>query len=324
MKMNRAYRRAPIIALIVLTLGVMLAAGGSQSATPTPAGEPAAASPTVQPESTSEPTSEPTPEPESTAGAAAAQVASTVTSRTPVPTPTLSPVDQKINEFVESTGVAGDTFLGLTATDWINIVISALIVAIGYLLGGRLLLYALRWFAGRTAITLDNDLLKEIGQELQWFVFLVFVRFAIMRLDFIKGGIRTLLDDVFFVALLVIVTIGALKLVNFAVQTYMANYVAKDEQVKLDAVMTMIRRLGYFFVLIVALSIGMDHFGFQVNVLTAVLIVFGVIVALGAKDMVSDIISGFIILVDQPFRVGDTILIEKLNTAGTVPVTNVK
>lgn len=314
-----AFVRVLISVLIVLAFGVVVAACGSQAtASPVPQAESAAdagsqtadASPTVQPEST--------PEPQSTIGAAAGDVASTVTSRTPVPTPTPSRVDQTINQFTESVGIAGDTFLGLTATDWINIIISVLIVLLGYLLGGKVLTHVLRWFVGRTGMTLDDKLLNDIGEELQWLVVIFFARYAVMRLEFITGGFRTLLDDIFFILLLAVITIVALKLVNFAVQTYMTNYVAKEDQDKLDAVLTMVRRLGYFLVLVVALSIAMDHFGFNVSILSAVLIVLGVIVALGAKNMVSDVISGFIILVDQPFRVGDTILIQKLNTSGTV------
>ena len=314
-----AFTRVLISVLIVLAFGVMISACGSQvTASPVPQAESATdtgsqiadISPTVQPEAT--------PEPQSTIGAAAGDVASTVTSRTPVPTPTPSRVDQKINQFTESVGIAGDTFLGLSVNDWINIIISVLIVLLGYLLGGSVLTRVLRWFVGRTGMTLDDKLLNDIGEELQWMVVIVFARYAVMRLEFITGGFRTLLDDIFFILLLAVITIVALKLVNFAVQTYMTNYIAEEDQNKLDAVLTMVRRLGYFLVIVVALSIAMDHFGFNVSVLSFVLLVFGVIVALGAKNMVSDIISGFIILVDQPFRVGDTILIEKLNTSGTV------
>jgi MscS family membrane protein len=310
--MNRWHVRTWTTILALTMFAVMAYPGRGTAATPAPTEAPVAGA-TVQPEST--------PQPESTAGSAAAGVASTVSARTPVPTPTLSAIDQQINKITASAGIAGETFLGLTATDWINIALSALIALFGYLLGGRLLIRGLRWFVHRTDLTVDNDLLKKIGQELQWLVFLVFARFAVMRLDFITDGLRRLLDDLFFVSLLLMATIVALKLVNFGMQAYMANYIDKgdkDDQPKLDAILTMVRRLSLFFVMVTALSIGMDHFGINVSVFTVVLLVFGVVVGLGAKDIVADLISGFVILFDQPFRVGDTILISKLSTAGKV------
>ena len=293
-------------AILALTLVVVMTCTASgQAATPAPTNAPA-----VQPEST--------PAPQSTAGSAAAEVASTVLARTPVPTPTLNVVDQRINEFTAAAGIADETFLGLSTTDWINIALSALIMLFGYLLGGRMLTRGLHWVVRRTDITSDDELMNQIGQELNWFVLLVFARFAVMRLDFITGWFRRLLDDLFFVSLLLAATLIALKLVNFALRAYMANHAEKAETVRLDAMLTLVRRLSYFFVLVTAMSIGMEHFGLSVSVLTAVLLVFGVIVGLGAKDMVSDLISGFVILVDQPFRVGDTILVSKLNTSGQV------
>jgi small-conductance mechanosensitive channel len=42
------------------------------------------------------------------------------------------------------------------------------------------------------------------------------------------------------------------------------------------------------------------------------------VVSFGAKDIIADAISGFVILIDQPFRVGDGIQIEDFGTWGDV------
>jgi MscS family membrane protein len=62
----------------------------------------------------------------------------------------------------------------------------------------------------------------------------------------------------------------------------------------------------------------LSHFGINITALSAVVIVVALVLSLGAKDIISDAISGFIILIDQPFRAGDTIQIEELNKTGTV------
>ncbi len=68
-----------------------------------------------------------------------------------------------------------------------------------------------------------------------------------------------------------------------------------------------------YLVIIVAVSMGLSHFGINVTALSAALIFGALLVGLGAKDIISDAMSGFIILLDQPFRVDDIIQIEELN-----------
>ena len=147
---------------------------------------------------------------------------------------------------------------------------------------------------------------------------LIFARFAIMRLDFLSDEFRTLLDDAFFVLGLVIVTMIALKFVHYSVQSYKNSLDPKVDRDRLSPIILMAQRLGDLTVLIITGSIGMSHFGVNINVLSAVLIVFALIISFGAQDMISDMISGFVILIDQPYRVGDAILIKELDTWGDV------
>ena len=62
----------------------------------------------------------------------------------------------------------------------------------------------------------------------------------------------------------------------------------------------------------------LDHFGVNVTGLAAILALVGFAVGLAAQDTISDMISGYIILIDQPFRVGDRIEIPNEDTWGDV------
>ena len=62
------------------------------------------------------------------------------------------------------------------------------------------------------------------------------------------------------------------------------------------------------------LRFSFSYFGVNVTSLTTALGIGGLAISLAAKDTVSDAISGIIILVDQPFRVGDRIEIQGANT----------
>jgi small-conductance mechanosensitive channel len=70
--------------------------------------------------------------------------------------------------------------------------------------------------------------------------------------------------------------------------------------------------------LVILLSIGLAHFGINLGALTITILVLAVVLSLGAQDVIKDAISGFVILIDQPFRVHDGIKIEDYGTWGDV------
>jgi small-conductance mechanosensitive channel len=296
---------------------MLVTACGTETPAPTAT---ATAAATAAPNITSAP-----PAPETTSapaddsgGTSADNVAQAVASRTPAPTPTPGIIDQEIDNLTNSLGLAGKTFLGLTADDWFSLTFSVLIVVLGYFLGFKLLVWFLKWIARRTSRKFDGSVLKEITPDLRLLLLVFFTRFAVLRLDFLSVGLRTAADDFFFVVQLVLLSIIAIRLINYTLDRYIASVDKKDDQDKLAPVIKTAQRLGDFVVLIIAGSVGISHFGVGGSSLAAALIVIGVIIYLGAKGIISDFVAGFIILIDQPYRVGDGILLKDLDTWGDV------
>jgi small-conductance mechanosensitive channel len=62
----------------------------------------------------------------------------------------------------------------------------------------------------------------------------------------------------------------------------------------------------------------LSHFGVNVSAIAAALGVGGLAFSLAARDTIADAISGFIILLDRPFRIGDRIEIQDEGTWGDV------
>jgi small-conductance mechanosensitive channel len=308
-----ALRLVFVLALILLT--ALITACGTQPAPPT-----ATATATAAPNLTSAP-----PAPETTSaptgdsgGSTAGDVAQAVASRTPAPTPTPGIIDQEIDNLTNSLGLTGKTFLGLTVDDWFSLAFSVLIVALGYFLGFKLLVWFLKWIARRTSRKFDGSVLKDIESDLKLLLLVFFTRFAVLRLNFLSVGLRTATDDLFFVVQLVLLSIIAIRLINYTLDRYIASVDKKDDQDKLAPVIKTAQRLGDFVVLIIAGSIGVSHFGVGGSSLAAAMLFIGVIIYLGAKGIISDFVAGFIILIDQPFRVGDGILLKDLDTWGDV------
>jgi small-conductance mechanosensitive channel len=85
-----------------------------------------------------------------------------------------------------------------------------------------------------------------------------------------------------------------------------------------EAVLLLIRRMARFFVVMIGLTIVLDANNVNVNALVTALGVGGLALSLAAQDTLSNLISGVIIIIDQPFRVGDRIEIRGMDTWGDV------
>ena len=332
MKVKRVFALRLGITLTLIWLATLASTCASQpaapTATPTVTLATAGAAATAEPEASATAQLEPTgatlePEPtgtpaEESSDTTVGDISKAVVDRTPVPTPTPGLVADGVDDLAAATGLAGKSFLGLTAEDWINLVISALIVVVGYLVGVRLLFGLLKKVARRTSTQFDDAFLGTIGDEIKWLVMVLFTRFAILRLGFIGDRLRTVFDDVLFSLEIVIIAIIAFRLIDFGAQWYKDNAEPQEDRDRLDPIIMVLQRLGYLFVIIVGASIGLSHFGINITAFSAALIFVALVISLGAKDIISDVISGFIILVDQPFRVGDAILIKEPGTWGEV------
>jgi MscS family membrane protein len=241
-----------------------------------------------------------------------------VLTRTPEPTATPGLIVEGVSKVTEVSGLAGESFLGLPVEDWINLGISLLIVLAGYLVGTWLIRRVLPRVVRRTGTKLDDHLLQAIGPDLRWLVVVLALEFATRQLGFLSPEIKALLADAYFVLALVMVTRITWRLIDLADEWYRRRLAEEERLESLDAVLTLLVRLGRTVVVVVAISILLTHFGVNITAFAAALAVAGLALALAAKDVVADAIEGFIILVDQPFRIGDRIEIREVGTWGDV------
>jgi small-conductance mechanosensitive channel len=245
-------------------------------------------------------------------------VATAVLARTPVPTSTPDRIDRQIEEIISQAGLSETTFLGLQVEDWFNILITILITLAVYFIIIKLLMKLLLRMVKKTEKKLDDDILALIAKYLNWLLVLLLIRFALSRLDFIGERLWTAINDLLFIAAVGVMSIIAMDLIQFAVNRYEAGFATDEDQRKLTPIIITVKRLAQSAVLIVAFSIILSHFGINISIILVVLVIGGFIISFGAQDILTDILSGYIILIDKPFRVGDSILIKELDTRGVV------
>ena len=241
-----------------------------------------------------------------------------VATRTPVPTATPGFLAEEISRIAEETGLAGETFLGLAAEDWIVLAVSLLLVLFGYLVGTWLIRRVLQRAAQRTATDLDDRLLELAGDEVRWLVVIVTLYFATARLTFLGVGLKTLLFDIYFVVALVLAMRIAWKLIDLGEQEAQARSAAAEREEALNPLIVLSKRMVRALAIAMTIAILLSHSGIDIIVLFAALGVGGLALSLAAKDTIADAIAGFIVLIDQPYRIGDRIEIQGLDTWGNV------
>ena len=241
-----------------------------------------------------------------------------ITERTPQPTATVGVLMQSIETFAARRGFLSTKFLGVRVVDWINILISVLIVLGSYWLGTWLIKRVLPKLVKRTATEFDDAILEKVGIEARWLFTVIILRFAIIeRLSFLGERFNQTLRDIFFILILSIIVWILWKVTDLSADRYSEKLV-RDGREEIGPVIQMLAKFLQILTGIVGVTILLSYFGINVSSLTAALGIGGLAFSLAAQNTLADAIAGVIILIDQPFRVGDRIEIQGVGTWGDI------
>lgn len=170
----------------------------------------------------------------------------------------------------------------------------------------------------RSRNKLDDVLLHALKGPLIYAIVLVGVWLALQSADFIIDPNNQIAANTFFVALLILVYVAIFRLI-IGVTAWYRRDIAHQTSTELDEqILPLFRRILLIVVSAIAVIILLGRFDIDVSALVATLGVTSLAVALAAQAVLEDMISGFIINVDRPFRIGDRIELEELNTWGDV------
>jgi MscS family membrane protein len=213
-------------------------------------------------------------------------------------------------------------FLGLSTQDWISVGWSALAVLLTALFGFRIIRWILRRALGvitsRTSTELDDRLLSGLSAPSYFLVLVLVMQLAVERLSFLPQGWAPTIEDAFY-ALYALVIFSMLWRSVHILMSWYAEDVAPHTDTHLDEQMVpFFRRLALIALLLIFTIVLLSHYEVDVSGLVATLGVGSLAVALAAKETLSDTLAGFVIMVDRPFRIGDRIEIQDLNTWGDV------
>jgi small-conductance mechanosensitive channel len=217
-----------------------------------------------------------------------------------------------------SSGSDGFDLSQLTTRDWISLILSVVLVALVLAFGRRIITNLLNRLAKRTKSTFDDELIRRIQGQIRWFVVVLGFDIGVYTLTFLSASTKSLLTNIFFLLYFVIIFSAAYVSMDFFFEWYEKQLEGAEEKRKMGLFLPLIHRSAIVVLIVIGTVILLDHFGVNVTGLAAILALVGLAVGLAAQDTISDMISGYIIIIDQPFRVGDRIEIPNEDTWGDV------
>lgn len=219
-------------------------------------------------------------------------------------------------------GPMDDIFWGLTTDQWLEIGISALILAVVLLLGRWIISLVLdqviKRLTRRTHNTLDDAVLDAARLPLYFLAVVLALNWVLRRLDFFPAHWDTWVKESFFLLYFLVVFVFVWRLVNQIFSWYSEEIIEKTQSGIDKNVFPFFKRLVLMLISAIGLITLFSHFQIDVTAMVTTLGIGSLAVALAARSSLEDTISGFLIMLDKPYRIGDRIELLDLDTWGDV------
>jgi small-conductance mechanosensitive channel len=212
--------------------------------------------------------------------------------------------------------------MNLRLEAWTAIGVSILIFTATVLLGRWIIktvfLRVIRRATRFTKSTLDDAVLDAIAAPVYWLAVIYAFQFSFHRLGLVFRQLQVNLDGLYFVLYLFIGFAAAWRLVNNTAKWYESQLALTNKVELSEQLMPFLRRVILIILSVIVAIMLLDHFNIEISGMVATLGIGSLAIALAAQAALSDTISGFVIMIDRPYRIGDRIELQDINTWGDV------
>ncbi|GBE18985.1 small-conductance mechanosensitive channel [archaeon BMS3Abin16] len=160
--------------------------------------------------------------------------------------------------------------------------------------------------AQRTNTDFDDALIDASKTPLYYLIILIGTDYALHQITTLPS-LTTGLESAIFVFEILLLAIFINRILGVTVEWYSKNIAVKTETKFDDEFLPLFKRTSAIFIYGAATVIVLDYFSYDITAIVAGLGIAGIAVALAAQDTLSNMISGFVIMADRPFRVKDII-----------------
>ncbi|MBI5661346.1 MAG: mechanosensitive ion channel family protein [Ignavibacterium album] len=180
-------------------------------------------------------------------------------------------------------------------------------------------------FVSKTKTDLDDKILAASGSAIYRLSFLAGI---FLSVEIFKEGIRSeskfltkplieiypflnnlvsITEAILFIALIIILLFVSFRYVNVLLDQYSQKINANDNRNLSGSLIPLLKKVSKIILFALAVVILLAKFNVDISAFVVSLGVGSLAIALAAQETLSNMISGFIIMTDRPFRIGDRI-----------------
>lgn len=183
----------------------------------------------------------------------------------------------------------------------------------------------IRPFVSKTRTDLDDKILAASGSAIYRLSFLAGI---FLSVEIFKEGIKTesrflpkplieiypfldnlvsIVEALLFIALIIILLIVSFRYINVFLDWYSERYDSTENRNLKGSLVPLLKKVFKIILFALAIVVVLAKFNIDVSAFVVSLGVGSLAIALAAQETLSNMISGFIIMTDRPFRIGDRI-----------------
>jgi len=195
---------------------------------------------------------------------------------------------------------------------WLTEILISLGIFAAFVVAGKALIFIIDRFVRKltenTATQLDDMLLAVVEKPSYYLIILwgAYISFHRLKLEF-GDRVFDVADKAVFVIAVALFVKLVYDVINAMLEWYALSIAEKGREDIGKSVIPLLKKLVKIFVIISGLIVVLDHFSYNISSLIAALGVSSLAIGLAAKETLSNMIAGFVIVVDRPFRLGDRI-----------------
>jgi len=193
---------------------------------------------------------------------------------------------------------------------WAKEVLLALLIFAAFWVLAKFLRYFLTtWgprFTSFTATDLDDRILLRITPPASLLVVSAGLYFSVKSLP-LAEKVHIAASGALFILTIAILTNIAYRSINELLEWYGSRLTERGSTGLDKQILPLVEKLATIFLVGTALIIILKHFNYDILSLVTALGIGSLAIGMAAKDTLANMISGFTLMIDRPFRIGDRI-----------------
>jgi MscS family membrane protein len=167
--------------------------------------------------------------------------------------------------------------------------------------------------AEKTETKMDDLIVHSLGTPLTILAFFIPVFFAIQQVIVIYPQYQWIVSSKILLGLYIVVGTWIIAaFVDSFLRTYGLALAEKTETDLDDRIIEILQKIAKYLIWFTGLLYVLSLFDINITPLIAGAGIFGIAIALAAQDLFSNFFGGAVIITDQPFQVGDRVLINDI------------